>query len=99
MSAIRGVLFELVAHAFDRGADPESIVRMYTTLELAEVYSVIGYYLRHKEEVDQWLVELDREAEELRRNIEASQGPARVTREMLRARWAELERQRAAANQ
>ena len=29
------------------GASPESIVQRYSTLSLSDVYSAIGYYLRH----------------------------------------------------
>ncbi len=42
------------------GETPEEIVDQYPTLELADVYAVIAYYLRNKEEMDEFL----REAEE-----------------------------------
>lgn len=90
------VLFALVVQAFESGADPESIIRMFTSLELADVYMVIGYYLRHRQEVTEWLVQRERAAAELRSKIEAAQGPSSVTREVLQARWAALEKQRAA---
>ena len=41
------VLLELVIRAFQDGASPESIVQRYSTLSLSDVYSAIGYYLRH----------------------------------------------------
>ena len=37
---------ELVIHAED-GATPGAIVQRYETLALADVYSVIAYYLHH----------------------------------------------------
>jgi uncharacterized protein (DUF433 family) len=67
------VILELVVHAFRDGATPEQIVQDYDTLNLADVYAVIGYYLRHRDEVDAYLAERAAEAEELRKKIEASQ--------------------------
>ncbi|MBA4063800.1 MAG: hypothetical protein C0501_08825 [Isosphaera sp.] len=67
------VILELVVHAFRDGATPEQIVQDYDTLDLADVYSVVGYYLRHRVEVDAYLAERAREGEELRKRIEASQ--------------------------
>ena len=87
-----GVLLQTVVRAYLQGANPEYIARgMYTTLDMADVYSVIGYYLRHREEVDAYCEELDKDAEEARKRIQAAQGPPRVTREVLEARWKELE--------
>lgn len=37
------VLLELVLRAFLRGESPESIVRSYRTLQLDDVYTVIGH--------------------------------------------------------
>jgi uncharacterized protein (DUF433 family) len=94
------VLFELVVDAFQQGATPEEIAHeIYTTLEPADVYAVIAYYLRHKEEVDLHLRQWEEEAGHLRRKIEAAQGPSRVTREILQARRKALEQKRAAAGQ
>jgi uncharacterized protein (DUF433 family) len=49
------VLLDLVVHAFDEGATPETIVQMYPTLQLPDVYAVITYYLRHRDEVKAYL--------------------------------------------
>ena len=40
------VLLELVIHAYQQGETPEAIVEMYDTLDLADVFAVIAYYLR-----------------------------------------------------
>ena len=68
------VLLELVVHAFQDGATPEEIVQGYSTLDLADVYAVIAYALRHPEEIEAYLAEREQEAEEVRRKIEAAQG-------------------------
>ncbi len=89
------VLFELVVHEFQRGQTPEQIVHSFDTLDLADVYAAIAFYLRHKDEVDQWMREMDAEAEKLRAMIEASQPDSRAFREMLRQRWLAREQRHA----
>jgi uncharacterized protein (DUF433 family) len=68
------VLFVLVVRAFQTGASAEEIVRAYETLDLADTYAAIAYYLRHRTEVEQYLMEFDRQAEEIRLKIEEQQG-------------------------
>ena len=45
------VLLELVIHAFEDGATPEAIAQRYPTATLADIYSVLAYFLRHQEEI------------------------------------------------
>jgi uncharacterized protein (DUF433 family) len=68
------VLLELVTRAFEDGATPESIAQQYPTTTLADIYSVIAYYLRHRAEVDAYMAERERQAENVRRQIEGRQG-------------------------
>jgi uncharacterized protein (DUF433 family) len=68
------VLLELVIRAFQDGATPETIVQRYSTLALADVYAVIAYYLRHRNEVEDYLVRRERKAEEVQRRVESQQG-------------------------
>ena|SRR5437870_3941025 len=51
------VTLDTVAYAFERGATAEEIVQQYPSLPLAEVYSVLGYMLRHRAEVETYLAE------------------------------------------
>lgn len=67
------VLLERIVHAFEDGATPEGIVQSYDTLQLADVYAVLTWYLRHKAEVNEYLRTREKEAEEIRRTIEAKQ--------------------------
>jgi uncharacterized protein (DUF433 family) len=67
------VLLETVVAAFWDGATPEQIVQSVDTLQLHEVYSAIGYYLRHRDVVVAYLATRAREADELRATVEASQ--------------------------
>jgi uncharacterized protein (DUF433 family) len=65
------VTLPLVLERYKRGETPEQIVEAFETLALADVYSVVGYYLRHRDEVDAYLAWADEEAAALRRRIEA----------------------------
>jgi uncharacterized protein (DUF433 family) len=68
------VLLELVIWAFQDGATPETIVQRYATLALPDVYAVIAYYLRHRSEVEAYLVRREQEGKEVRERIEKEQG-------------------------
>ena len=68
------VLLELVVRAFQDGATPETIVQRYSTLELADVYAVLAYYLRHPNEVEEYLAQREQKAEQVRQRIESQQG-------------------------
>lgn len=80
------VTLDIVVAAFEEGRTPEEIVQQYTTLDPADVYAVIGYYLRHRSEVDAYLQERQRQAEEVRRQNEARFDPGGVRDRLLARR-------------
>jgi uncharacterized protein (DUF433 family) len=82
------VLLELVIRAYKRKESPEIIVERYPTLALADVHAVIAYYLRHTEDVEEYLRECEEKAAEARRLIEANQPARPGFREELEARLA-----------
>ncbi len=49
------VTLDTVITAFTDGATAEEIVQQYPSLNLADVYQVIGYYLRRPSEVEAYL--------------------------------------------
>lgn len=59
------ITLDQVVSAFLEGATVEEITTRYDTLDLVDVYATIAYYLRHKDEVDSYLV---REAADPRPN-------------------------------
>jgi uncharacterized protein (DUF433 family) len=67
------VLLELVIRAFQDGATPETIVQRYSTLALPDVYAVIAYYLRHRNEVETYLARREQVAENVRQRLESNQ--------------------------
>ena len=77
------VLLELVLRAFLRGESPENIVRSYRTLQLADVHAVIGRYLADPARFDEYLRLCDEQADAVRREIEAAQGPGICKYELL----------------
>jgi uncharacterized protein (DUF433 family) len=85
------VLLDIVIREFNNGADPEGTAHGYPTLDLADVYAVIAYYLRHRQEVDEYLQTRREEAERLREEIEAKQPSRADLRAKLLARKAQQE--------
>jgi hypothetical protein len=76
---------------------PEDMVRAYDTLELADVYGVISFYLRYQDAVQAYLKRRKEEAEILQAKIEAER--PRVTREELLARRSAREKDNAPTGQ
>lgn len=85
------VLLERIVHAFEDGATPEGIVQSYDTLQLADVYAVLTWYLQHRAEVDDYLRKRAEEAEAIRQTIEAKQPDRAELRARLMARRAQKE--------
>ena len=81
------VTLDTVVTAFEQGATPEEIVYRYPSLDLVDVYAVIAYYLRHRSDVEAYLSEQHREADEVRKQNEA-RFPRDGIRERLLARRA-----------
>jgi hypothetical protein len=80
------VLLELVLRAFKDGATPEGIVQSYNTLRLPDVDAVVTHYLAAPAPFEEYLRQCDQKAEQVRRMIEASQGPRGNLREVILAR-------------
>jgi uncharacterized protein (DUF433 family) len=91
------ITLALVVEEYENGMTPEDMVRSYDTLNLADVYAAIAYYLRHRDAVTEYLRRRDEKAKALRAEIEAHQ--ARISREDLLARRAAREQADAAARQ
>ena len=83
------ISLDLIVEEYENGMTPEDMVRAYDTLDVAEVYAAIAYYLRHKEEVLAYIERGREEAEALRAEIEARFPP--ISREELLARRAAKE--------
>lgn len=80
------VSLDSVIYAFKDGATPEEIVQQFTTLDLADVYSVIGYYLQNTTEMDGYLQRRTAERAEIRKEIEARFDPLGIRDRLLARR-------------
>jgi uncharacterized protein (DUF433 family) len=78
------VTLDTVVGAFNAGSAPEEIVLRYDSLRLGDVYLVLGYYLRHRAEVDAYLTGRRQRGDERRAEAEAK-APWREVRERLLA--------------
>lgn len=81
------VTLDTVVGAFNDGATAEDIISMYPSLDLADVYAVIAYYLRHRADVDAYLRRREEEGAAVRAENETRFDPHGV-RERLLARRA-----------
>jgi uncharacterized protein (DUF433 family) len=84
---VRGtrITLDTVVEAFRRGATAEEMAQQYPTLALADVYSVLGYFLRHEEEVSAYLASRASARDTVRRDNERRFDPQGV-RDRLAAR-------------
>jgi uncharacterized protein (DUF433 family) len=80
------VTLDTLVAAFREGMTPEGIVEQYPSLRLNEVYSAIGYFLGHPEEVDAYLRERQGRTDEVRRENEARFDPVGVRDRLLARR-------------
>jgi uncharacterized protein (DUF433 family) len=79
------VPIDTVVGAYESGATPEEIVLGFDTLQLADVYAVISYYLEHREEVQAYLDRRRQHGAEVRARFEG-RFPTNGIRERLLAR-------------
>jgi len=79
------VTLDTVIATFLNGATAEEIAQQYPTLKLADVYAVISYYLRHKEEIETYLSDRKEQAAKVQEENESRFNPSGI-RERLLAR-------------
>ena len=64
------VTLDTVVAAYRKGDTPEQIAQDYSSLQPADIYSVIAYYLRHQDEVAAYLERRAQRADAVRRKFE-----------------------------
>ena len=82
------VTLDTIIAAFNEGATAEEIVFQYPSLNLADVYEVIGYYLRNRSEIEGYLKQRQNEAVKIRQQNENLFDPHGI-RDRLMARKSE----------
>ncbi len=77
------VSLDTVIHAYNEGAIPEEIAEQYPVLQLPDIYAVITYYLKHRDEVDSYLDERRQQREQVRRENEKRANPSGLRERLL----------------
>lgn len=77
------VTLDTVVTAFLEGCTPEEIKEQYPSLELADIYLVIGYYLRHQDEVNNYLAERQHQSDLIRQETEKRFNPVGIRDRLL----------------
>jgi uncharacterized protein (DUF433 family) len=77
------VTLDTVVTAFLEGCTPEEIKEQYPSLQLPDIYLVIGYYLRHRDEVHTYLTERQSQANVIQQEAEQRFSPIGVRDRLL----------------
>jgi uncharacterized protein (DUF433 family) len=80
------VTLDTVVAAFKDGATAEEIVYQYPSLNLADVYSVVGYYLQRRSDVEAYLRRRKQEGDKVREQNEARFDPCGIRDRLLARR-------------
>jgi uncharacterized protein (DUF433 family) len=62
------VTLDTLVGEYSKGETAEQIAQNFPTLDLADIYCALGYYIRHRGEVDEYIREGERKFEEFRRS-------------------------------
>ncbi len=73
-----------VLTAFQQGLSPEEIVSEYPTLKVEDVYAIIAYYLRYRQQIDRYLEQIAHESEVFFAEYEKKYSIASLRQELLR---------------
>lgn len=70
------LLIDMIINAHKRGECPEEIFDSFPSnvYTVADIYSIIAYYLTHKDKIEKYLAKREKEAEEVRKEIESAPG-------------------------
>lgn len=64
------VTLDTIVYAFRQGATAEEILQRYPSLDLADIYAAIGYYLHYPADVEGYLAVREEQAKRVREEIE-----------------------------
>ena len=85
VSGTRVTLDSIIA-AFREGATAEEIAQQYPSVPLTDVYHLLGYYLRHAHELEGYLGERLRRAQEVRDENESRWNPEGIRQRLMSRR-------------
>jgi uncharacterized protein (DUF433 family) len=68
------VSLDSVVRGYWEGRTPEAIVEDFPVLSLEQVHGALAFYLRHKDQIDQYVASQDARWEQLRQESETQHG-------------------------
>lgn len=77
------VTLDTIVTAFLEGCTPEETGEQYPALQLSDIYSVIGYYLKHREEVHAYLAERQQQSAKIQQEAEQQFNPIGIRDRLL----------------
>lgn len=77
------VTLDTIVVAFSEGATAEEIAQQYASVPLADIYQVIGYYLRRHPEVQVYMDRRQQQAEQVRTLNESRFDPVGIRSRLL----------------
>lgn len=80
------VTLDTVVLAFLEGVAAEDIQQQYPVLELSDIYSTLGYYLKHKADVDAYLSTRQQQAKLVQEEAEHRFKPTGIRAHLLSRR-------------
>jgi uncharacterized protein (DUF433 family) len=80
------VTLDTVVTAFLEGCTAEEIGEQYPSLQLSDIYLVIGYYLKHRNEVHTYLAERQHQSARIQQEAEQRFNPIGVRDRLLARR-------------
>lgn len=80
------VTLDTIVAAFLEGATVEEIAYQYPSLQFANIYAVIGYYLHHRSEVETYLRQRQQQATKIRKENEHRFSPEGVRARLMARR-------------
>ena len=84
------VSLDYIVYHFQLGASAEQIAHKFPSLKLADIYSIIAYYLNHRISVEEYLRQQEAESDRVQQRIEGDpqyQQAIAEMRECLLSRW------------
>jgi len=69
------ISLDVLVADFKLGKTPEALHDAYETVSLADVYAIFAYYLRHRAEVEAYLIDQEQVGAEIQARIEANDRP------------------------
>ncbi len=80
------ITLDVVIEAFHEGATPEEMAQQYPSLGLGDLYAVIGYYLKRRTEIDEYLQARAEQGRIVRREVEERLEPSGIRERLLSRR-------------